>query len=71
MTEEWTTPLESIDISEMRFKDQDEAERVAAGLTEQVRVMFGDSTGYSAVWDCRGYWTLARVHTIPDEEKRT
>lgn len=60
-------PLESIDISEMRFENVEEAERVAAGLTAQVRAAFGDSTGYAAVWDCRGYWTLARVHSVPEE----
>lgn len=60
-------PMESIDISEMRFEDVEEAKRVAAGLSAQVHAAFGDSTGYSAIWDCRGYWTLARVHTLPDE----
>lgn len=62
--ERWDRPLESIDISEMRFKDRDEAEGVAGGLSEQVRIAFGDSTGYGAIWDCRGYWALARVHYI-------
>lgn len=43
-------------VSEMRFENVEEAQRVAAGRRD-----------YTPFWDCRGYWTLARTRQVEPE----